>query len=88
LEQKESGKQKFGTKRVEKEIKDNPPKGSSYRYEGANVLKGEDFKKKAAELELDEIIPPMRFRKKGGIVESSNNSNRKRKSPEGFKGIF
>ena len=93
---KKKAVEKFGTKRVrqavEKEIKDKPS-GSGraskeyrrkFENEMKNMLEGKDAKKKAAELELDEIIPPMRFRKKGGPVKKSSpkKSSPKKSSPK------
>ena len=41
-------------------------------YGDSGLLKGKAAKKKAAEFELDQIIPPMRFRKKGGLIKKSS----------------
>ena len=78
---KKKAVEKFGEKRVrqavEKEIKDKPS-GSGRWEPPANLkkrvprgLSKEAAKKRQAEADLDEIIPPMRFRKKGGPVKKS-----------------
>lgn len=74
--------EKYGEKRVrqavEKEIKDKPS-GSGRWEPPANLkkrvprgLSKEAAKKRQGEADLDEIIPPMRFRKKGGLIKKSS----------------